>query len=177
MFCQTCSVNPPEFLCLKAPWIYGGGISALVTAAKFGRREDLAYALGRLLAQDFKVSELLKSVAVCVPVPLGTRRRAQRGYNQSAIIAKVLAKTWGVKVLHALKRIRETRPQTDLALLGRKTNMVEAFNCPKRVLGRVALIDDVVTSGETVRAASAALIKGGAQEVVVVAVARAELVQ
>ncbi|MBI3178510.1 MAG: ComF family protein, partial [Deltaproteobacteria bacterium] len=89
-----------------------------------------------------------------------------------AVMARALAKATGVPVLHALRRTRDTLRQSDLPLAERAANVSGAFTA-RPAQGRVVLVDDVVTSAETVRQASAALLTAGATEVDVVAFARA----
>jgi ComF family protein len=145
----------------------------MIAAAKFRGREELAAAAGRLLAADSEAGTLVAGVSAVVPVPLGRRRRRQRGYNQAAVIARALGRTHRRPVVYALRRTRETSPQSDLPLLSRAANVDGAFAPLRQVSGRVALVDDVVTSGQTACAAARALLEAGASDVVVLAVARA----
>ncbi len=160
---------------MRAPFIYGGPLADLIVAAKFRGREDLAAAAGRLLAEQSDARALGTGVSVCVPVPLGKKRRRQRGYNQSAVIARTIGKAWGLPVQYALRRRQETVPQSDLPLSGRRDNVSGVFDSKTRLRGSVLLVDDVVTSGETVHQAAAAILAAGADAVRVVAVARAPL--
>lgn len=105
-------------------------------------------------------------------MPLGRRRRRERGYNQSAVLAQVVGREHGVPVRHALTRRRDTRPQSSLGLGERGVNVAGAFASRLAVGGLCVLVDDVVTSGETVREAAAALLAAGAREVRVLALAR-----
>ncbi len=170
--CGDCVERPPSFARLRAPWIYQGGLRDLLVAAKFRGREDLAVAAGRLLAADAGVMALVRGARALVPVPLGRRRQRQRGYNQSAVLARALARAAEAPVAHALRRTRDTLRQSDLPLALRASNVAGAF-AARPVEGRVVLVDDVVTSGETVRQAALALIAAGAREVDVVALSRA----
>lgn len=173
--CADCRARPPAYSVLRAPWVYGGPIADLVVDSKFSGREDLASAAGRMLAADETARSLALGTTAVVPVPLGAGRRRRRGYNQSAIIARRLARAWGVPVRYALKRRTETAPQSDLPLVGRRANVSGVFTASSPVDGPVLLVDDVVTSGETVREAANALLSAGASEVRVVALARAPL--
>lgn len=172
--CRECRARPPPFARVRAPFVYGGVLAELIMAAKFSRREDLARALGRLLAADAEVCALAQGATACVPVPLGRSRRATRGYNQSVVMARELGRRLDVPVCHALVRLRETRPQSELGRDARRENVAGAFGGRRgaRLRGRVLLVDDVVTSGETARQASRALREVGAEEVIVLAAAR-----
>ena len=108
-----------------------------------------------------------------VAVPLGPRRRRQRGYNQAEIVAHVLAGTSSAPVLDGLRRTRETTPQSVRDEQGRRRNVAGAFAWKGSSLAgsRLWLVDDVLTTGSTVEAAGAALSAAGASRVDVVIVA------
>ena len=171
--CPDCHARPPPFVRLRAPYVYGGGLQDMIVGAKFRGREEVATAAARLLAADDEARDLASGAAWIVPVPLGRRRRRQRGYNQSAVIARVVGRAFAIPVRHALRRVRETPPQSDLPLAARGANVRGAFAARGSLTGKGVLVDDVVTSGETVRDAARALLEGGASEVAVLAVARA----
>jgi ComF family protein len=107
-----------------------------------------------------------------VPVPLHPLRLRQRGYNQSALIALGTGRKIDAR---ALERIRDTPPQAGLGAEQRRRNLAGAFRArAERVRGRrVILVDDVVTTGATVEAASRELLRAGAQSVDVLTLARA----
>ena len=173
--CPSCTAAPPPFAAVVAPYLYGGSLADLISLMKFSRREDLAAGLGRLLADQPRVRAAVCGAQIIVPVPLGWRRRRQRGFNQSAILARTLGREFGIKVAYALRRRRNTRAQSDLPVLQRRSNMIDALVGRHQVQGRCILVDDVVTSGETVREAASALRAAGADEVAVVALARTPL--
>jgi ComF family protein len=170
-----CSEQPPPFAALAAPYIYGGPLADAIALAKFHRREDVAAALGKLLAAAPQVRQFASQATCIVPVPLGARRRRSRGYNQSAILARALAASSCVPVVYGLRRVRETAPQSDLPLDARRANVDACFRAGRTFCGLCLLVDDVVTSGETVRQAALALLGRGAASVVVVALARTPL--
>lgn len=177
--CSVCDLpgeqccTPGERYRLRAPYLYGGPLKLAVAAAKFERRDDLARGLGRLLAEHPDVALLARQCDVCVPVPLSSARARTRGYNQSAIMARALGRTLGLPVRYVLKRTRNTRPQHTLDIEARRTNVTGAFVVSRRrSLGTVMLVDDVVTSGETMRAAAECLIEAGARQVIAIAAAR-----
>jgi ComF family protein len=179
--CGDCRRQPPPFAALRAAWSYQGPLAAVIRGLKF-RRLDY---LGVHLARDLRDLVLEPGWSLVVPVPLHWRRRWLRGYNQAERIAHPLARLLGVPSAELLRRRRATRPQTDLAREERLTNPRGAFVLrsgrwsPEVALarrrlggGRVLLIDDVVTTGATLRAAAEALRQAGAGEVVALAAAR-----
>ncbi|MGH9414608.1 MAG: ComF family protein [Terriglobales bacterium] len=124
------------------------------------------------------VSTLPAAPDLVVPVPLGKRRRRERGFNQSADIARFLAQRIPCAfVPRALERCRETEPQSNLPLDLREQNIDDAFSAsPRQLAGKcVLLVDDVLTTGATARAAAHALGQAGAGRVMLAVAARADL--
>lgn len=157
-----------------APFEYGGPLASVVVAAKFGRRETSAMSLGRLLAEDTEARARVGAADALVPIPLAPLRHFERGFNPAQLIARECSRSWSIPVRHLLKRTRETRPQSDLSLVERSTNVLGAFAVVAPVPPRVGLLDDVVTSGATLAAAAEALRRAGARDVVRIAVCRSE---
>jgi ComF family protein len=122
--------------------------------------------------------EVVSAAEVVVPVPLHRRRLWSRRYNQSALLARMVADRSGKPLAaRALARIRPTQQQVGLTADQRDRNVRGAFRVPAEhkadVAGRrVLLIDDVYTTGATVRAATRALVRGGAMAVDVLTFAR-----
>jgi len=170
--CTRCATDPPAFDALRAPYLYGGPLAQVVASAKFAGREDLCRALAELLAAD-PAARALAAEGTLVPVPLGRARARRRGYNPAAVIARVASVAWGRPVRHALRRTRETGVQSSLDAAARRANVAGAFAVRRPVEGVVVLVDDVVTSTETVRQCAAALGAAGATSVRVLAAARA----
>jgi ComF family protein len=111
-----------------------------------------------------------------LPIPLHRARLARRGYNQALELARPIASLLGLAVLpRALVRTRDTAPQTELDADARRRNLRGAFTAEADAIAgrRVLLVDDVVTTGATVREAAATLIRAGAASVAVAAAARA----
>lgn len=134
-------------------------------------------ALARPIAQWLRASPALAAAVAqadaLVPVPLSAQRLRQRGFNQAAQLARLLAPQ--KCLLTALQRPQETPSQRGLTRAARLRNLRRAFTVPAPALvqGRhILLVDDVLTTGATLRGASQALLHAGAATVSVLAVAR-----
>jgi ComF family protein len=130
---------------------------------KYRNVRGLAEPLGELLA-SYMVDHSLPADVV-VPVPLHPARLADRGYNQSALLARELGRRLDLPVVEdSLLRVRHTRQQVGLSIEERRRNVADAFACrDDRLAGcRVLLIDDVYTTGATLNACGEALIAAGA---------------
>jgi ComF family protein len=149
-------------------------LAQAIGAMKFDGRDDLARGLGRLLAVHSDIRALAADCEVCVPVPLAPARARTRGYNQSAILARMIGRALRLPVRYCLRRVRNTPPQHLLGNAQRRRNLIGAFAAKGRVSGAVLLVDDVITSGETMRAAAQALLDAGALKVIAIALARTE---
>lgn len=132
--------------------------------------------MGRELCGKLVEKDWFPQVEALVPVPLHWRRRVQRRFNQSELLARAISRLSGKEVLpRALQRTKHTTPQVALDRTRRAENVEGAFRLrrPKRVKGRVVLlVDDVMTTGATVEACSLALLDGGAKTVYVAVYAR-----
>lgn len=172
-FCPTCAATcaPSDGGPVHAPFAYGGALATAITRLKFGRRPDVAGPLGDLL--DASLGDL--DVDALVPVPLGAERLRARGYNQAALLAARLARRRGLPLeTRWLRRTRESAPQATLDARARAGNVARAFDAAPVARGaRVALVDDVVTTGATLRDAARALEEAGATVVRRLAVAAA----
>lgn len=142
-----------------APYSYEGRPAQAVRRLKYDRATGLvAWMAGELLRRHTE-AEASTSFDVVVPVPLARGRLAERGFNQSELLASQLPDLH----LDLLKRTRETRPQVSLDAGERRANLSGAFWASPQVQGlRVLLVDDVVTTGATAEACGIALAAAGA---------------
>ena len=172
--CGACLASPPAFAAVRAGGLFGGPLADAVHMLKYGDRPAIARPLGEWLASRVA----LPAGAAIVSVPLGRRRRIERGYDQAALLADELAAAAGragARLRGALIRVRETAPQVGRGRAERARNVRGAFWASGAVEGRgVVLVDDVVTTGATADAAARALLDAGAVRVTVAALARAE---
>jgi ComF family protein len=172
--CARCQQTPPAFDRTVALFSYAAPIDRLILRLKY--HGDLS--LARVLGSRLGVTLLARSIAipdVIVPVPLHVTRQRERGYNQALELARPIAKRLNVPVdYRSVMRVRPTVPQIDMDYEARRKNVRRAFHASGDFSGqRVAIVDDVMTSGHTVNAVAAALRKAGAAEVSVWIVARA----
>jgi len=160
-----------------APFRYGGAIAEAIVRFKYQRRGDLARPLGALMLRAVPHLRHLE-IDLVVPVPLHPSRLAERGFNQAALLARPLAHALGIPLLaRGLDRTRDTPRQATLDRALRLENVAAAFVAPnpKKVSARrILLVDDVRTTGATLRACAAALRKAGASHVVDTALAIAD---
>lgn len=166
----------PSFRKARAVAKYDGTMRQLVHALKFNDRQELRALMGRWLASAG--AELLDDADVIIPVPLTRLRLLTRRFNQAALLARELANLHpDIKFEpHALIRSRQTKPQVGLTRNQRKTNVNGAFKVPPRRTTAIAeksvlVIDDVITTGATANACARTLLKAGARQVDVLALA------
>jgi ComF family protein len=172
--CGACQRRPPAFASTRGAFHYAPPIDHFVRSLKFNHDLGLAALLGTELA---RVAGQTPRPDLIVPVPLHGSRLRSRGYNQALEIARVVARGLGLPLdAHGLVRRRATSAQSDLPLAARRRNVRGAFAVRARTNYRdlrIALVDDVMTSGSTVDAAARALRTAGAARVDVWVVARA----
>jgi ComF family protein len=151
--------------------IYEGVLKEAIHLLKFNKHRRLAKPLALLLA-DLDLPE----ADVIVPVPMHIRQLRQREFNQTALIANHLSRITGIPLeIDALKKIKETSAQIDVDRKERLRNLQKAFAASESVQGqRMLLVDDVITTGATVRECARVLAKSGAIEITVIALARSK---
>jgi ComF family protein len=143
---------------------------------KYGGVRSTLDALGALTASRLDEQGARSRLSVpdaLVAVPLGPRRRRQRGYNQSELIARVIADSRRLPLVPGLQRVRDTAPQSARAEDERRSNVAGAFSWQGMAIERAHLwlVDDVLTTGATLEAAATALEAAGASRIDVVVVA------
>lgn len=172
--CGECQKQPPAFAGTHAVFRYATPVDKLIQDLKYHGRLELSRVLGGYLADYLETLNDPLPDAI-VPVPLHPSRLRHRGYNQSLEIARFVAKRLHRPLnLNDTQRIRPTAPQTELPRAARRKNVRGAFKAGDVFAGqRIAIVDDVMTSGHTVNALAESLLRSGAMEVRVWVVARA----
>jgi len=185
--CAACEAALP--LAASVPWAcdlpvrrslaafaYASPVDHLVRSLKYRGHLANGRVLGALLAERVAALGLHRDVDVIVPVPLHPRRHGERGFNQSAEIARWVARRLRLPLAPGLAaRRRDTRPQVGLTFEQRRDNLARAFAVAPSVRGRrVALVDDVTTTGRTLEELARALADAGAASVDGWCVARAD---
>jgi ComF family protein len=180
--CLLCQRADPPFERAVAYGSYDRELRDLIHVLKFQQVRPAAAVLGRMLAEA--IARLQQSMPVgtlaVVPVPLHTRKQAQRGFNQAEVIASAALKELSRPkrfelCVGVLLRRRETGSQIGLTRHQRRENLRGAFTVsdPTRILNRdILLIDDVYTTGTTASECSRVLLRAGAARVWVATVAR-----
>lgn len=168
--------DPPPFDRARSAVVYNEVARSLIGKLKYGDRPELARFCARLMVQAGH--ELWGPDTLLVPVPLHRGRQFSRRYNQSAELTRALSRLTGIPADPALVlRRKNTRQQVGLSGDARARNVAGAFaphaDFVARLKGRrVVIVDDVITTGSTVKAVTKALKSGGAERVDVLSFAR-----
>jgi len=170
--CGACQRRPPAFSSAVALYHYAPPIDHFIRELKFHHKLAMASLLGKELAAA--VQQLPDRPDVLVPVPLHPARLRQRGYNQAVEIARPVARALALPIDYVgIERVRDTASQAQLTRPERRRNLRRAFAARRDFTGlRVALIDDVMTTGETAHQLARILRSAGAADVAVWVVAR-----
>ena len=152
---------------------YEGTLRELIHLYKYGCMRPLGKPLGRLLALALPRDQSFDAV---VAVPLHWRRQWDRGFNQSELLARSIARSWGIPLAHAVRRRRATRAQAGLSNNRRRKNVAGAFVARGGAVRglRLVLVDDVMTTGATASACASVLKRAGAQSVTLLTLARVD---
>ena len=168
--------NPHSYECARAAVFHDGVARKLVHGLKYSDRADLAGLMAAWMIRAGR--DAVDDSDVVIAVPLHRARLFVRQYNQSAELARAVSRLSGKPFLAGvLRRVRATHPQVGLGLRARQDNVRGAFSThpeqAQRFLGlKVLLVDDVLTTGSTVEAATRTLLRAGAQQVKVLTFAR-----
>jgi ComF family protein len=172
--CRACQTETPLLDGARVACHFEGVVRRAIHDLKYRGVVGRAPILAELVVEAVERRPL--AVDLLVPVPLAASRRRQRGFNQAELIANAVAERLGWEARpKILARTRETPQQARLSAVERRANVADAFVCqePDAVYGRrVAVLDDVMTTGSTLAACAEALRMAGARRVYGLAVAR-----
>lgn len=153
---------------------FEGSLQKLVHLLKYGKVETLAAPLSYLLIRALPIDQKFD---VVLAMPMHWRKKWERGFNQAELLAKPVARHLGLPLSNYLQRPRYTKSQAGLNERERRENLRGSFRVkrPEKLVGqRVLLIDDVFTTGATLRAAAASLKQAGAKNVSALTLARVD---
>jgi ComF family protein len=170
--CGECAQEPPPFARARAAALYEGPVATAIKRFKFGRQLPYLPVLQSWLQQP-QCLELAAAADLLAPVPLHPRRLQARGFNQALLLAQAFPEIPLAR--EAVIRVRFTRPQVGLNPGERRDNVKGAFAVPEPALVKgktILLVDDLYTTGATVKECARVLRRAGARRVEVLTVAR-----
>lgn len=175
--CGECTSSKRYFSVARSVGKYETPLLDAIHQFKYSGKITVGETLGKLMSEFSYDSFSIERYSLIIPVPLHQRRLKERGFNQSVMLAREVAGRHSIPLdFRTLKRTIYTKPQTSLDRIQRGANVKGAFEVMdgERVKGkRVVLIDDVYTTGSTVKECARVLIRNGATEVAVLTLARA----
>jgi len=173
---KTCHSKEPYILAAVAD--YNDVLREIIHALKYKKITDAAEPLAEIAVKFIKSSSLPLKNRILVPVPLHKKRERERGFNQAELIAAKISSAINLPInLKLLERAKNTEPQFQIKTKEEKaTNISGCFNAahPDKIKGKqIILIDDITTSGATLREAALTLKKEGAKNIIALVIARA----
>lgn len=140
----------------------GSDLSTIVGAIKYHNQRHLARQMGRIMANELYDSPFFDGIEALLPIPLHTLRQRHRGYNQSEWLAKGISDVTGIPIVDIVTRTTDNTSQTRLMHNQRRQNVEGIFRMKQSntaVPRHVLIVDDVITTGATIRSCAAALPK------------------
>lgn len=175
--CEDCILSPPPFSVARALGKYEEALLDVIHLFKYHGKVSAGEALGRMMAKACYDSLAIGDYSLIIPVPLHPKRLRERGFNQSLILARQISKMFSIPLdFITLRRKIRTEAQVNLSRQKRAANVRGIFEVTDRnriESKKILLIDDVYTTGSTVKECSEILMKNGAGEVAVLTLARA----
>ncbi|MBN2429934.1 MAG: ComF family protein [Acidobacteria bacterium] len=176
--CPACREAPPAFDAARAYAVYDASLRHLILHYKFKHQSRLHIPLGNHMGLALDTHFADEEISLVTHVPLHWRRRMQRGFDQTELLARFLARRSGRRHMALLKRTRHTPPQSTLDPTRRTANIRGTFTCraPQKCRDHtVLLVDDILTTGATVDECARILKEAGVARVLVLTLARVEL--
>lgn len=168
--CHDCRLDPKPWGRAYCVGPYSGLLRDMILDFKFSGQLGLGRILAHMAADAVKPGK-----GLLVPVPLHTARLRRRGFNQCLELARRVSKLREIPFANALTRVKNTRPQMELTKTERRQNIKSAFSAdPGKILGqRVILVDDIMTTGSTLKECAQELKKEGAEKIDILILSRA----
>ena len=170
--CGSCISSPPDFDATHAVFLYQYPIDKMMQRYKYGNMLNISHTFGQLLAEKSPLGSLnTSSVDLIIPMPMHPTRLKERGFNQALEIAKILTKNCKAKLDYkSVERQTLTPPQASLPLKERVKNIKGAFKVNAEIIDklagkRIAIVDDVMTTGASLNELAKTLKKAGASHV------------
>lgn len=167
-YCVDCSKNRHYFNQGIAAFLYNDKVSKSIYRFKYHNRRTYAGFYGKAIATMYGADIKKWNCHMIIPVPIHSKKKIKRGYNQAALIAKELGKNLSMPVSEKiLYRVRNTKPQKEMEKATRKKNVENAFKIYENVVKykKIILVDDIYTTGSTIDACAKELLQAGATEV------------
>lgn len=175
--CGDCSISKPAFIAARAVCHYETTVLEAIHNFKYKGEIASGKILGRLMASYDYPDIDIRNFSLVMPVPLHSKRLRERGFNQAVILAREIAGMFTIPLdFLTIKRYIHTEPQIHLGKKERASNVRGAFNVTKQDRVRkqkIVLVDDVYTTGSTVKECCRVLMENNAEEVAVLTLARA----
>jgi ComF family protein len=170
--CASCLFDPPRWQRLVAPLVYQGLARDLLLQLKYAESLHLANSLVSSCIEAY--ANIVPAPEALLPVPLHRLRLLDRGYNQAFEIARTLSQALRIPVdTRTLSRIRNTDSQSGLSANKREKNILGAFTCQSaRSYSRVAVVDDIITTGSTASEIAKTLHRAGCPHIEIWGVGR-----
>lgn len=156
-----------EILCV-APFEYKTYVKQAIINFKFFSKTSYATAFSNSLYKSFSINFINAHFDIITSIPLSKKSKKQRGFNQAELISKKLSKKLGIKYLNILEKCKENKPQHNLNLSERKENVKGIFRLKKKIdvsNKQILLIDDIITTGNTLAEATKVLLNNNAKSV------------
>lgn len=167
-YCRDCERQPADFEAGRSVWVHCPPVSTAVYQLKYQNKRAYGKVFAIEMARCFSAQIHRWQIQEIIPVPLHPKRRRRRGYNQAELLAEELGEILRIPVnKEAVFRIRNTSPQKMLDDRERTRNLKGAFGVSKqwKPLENVLIIDDIYTTGSTIRKVSTLLRRAGAEKV------------
>jgi ComF family protein len=174
LICGNCLTTKHAFDETIVLFRYEGTIPKIINALKFGGKLIYAEMLGNWISKSLLIHSSLEMPDLIIPVPLHKKRLSDRGFNQALEIAKYVSKKLNIKINYTdCIRTKNTKAQAQLSECERLKNVKNAFSINKNLKAKhIAILDDVITTGQTVEELSLELKKHGVEKITVIACAK-----